>query len=171
MALSVYGCCSRNEARLDACGSIIVGNIIVHGVRSCVPRIVCNILVLAAAGATVVSEGMPSQAGYLILTVAVLVVPLLSGVVLVWGGTAARGRAGIQERPRPLVAAEGAALVANVLTFAACLWVAVSRYPYTEGNSIIPYAALLVATPVVTVVALLRGLRDEAPAPTNTRTA
>ncbi len=112
--------------------------------------IVCNVLVLGATGASVVTEGMPRQTGDLALTLAVLGVALLSAIVL------AAGRAGARVPSTGLfVLAERTSVVCNVLVFAACLWVAVGRYPYPEGNSIIPFAVLLVATPIMTVIALL----------------
>ena len=115
--------------------------------------IVCNLLVLGSTAMTVVTEGLPSQMGYLALTLSVLLVSLLSAVALAWSRTGIRLGTSGGKVPEAIVAA--AIMLCNVLVCAACLWVAVSRYPYSEGNGIIPFAVLLVATPVLTVVALL----------------
>ena len=110
--------------------------------------IVCNLLVLGSTAMTVVTEGLPSQMGYLTLTLSVLLVSLLSAVALAWSRTGIRLGTSAGKVPEAI-------MLCNVLVCAACVWVAVSRYPYSEGNGIIPFAVLLVATPVLTVVALL----------------
>jgi hypothetical protein len=117
-----------------------------------IAAIVCNLLVLGSTAMTVVTEGLPGQVGYLALTLSVLLVSLLSAVALAWSRAGIRLGTSGGRVPEAIVAA---IMLCNVLVCAACLWVAVSRYPYSEGNGIIPFAVLLVATPVLTVVALL----------------
>ncbi len=113
---------------------------------------VCNLVVLGATAMTVVTEGLPAQAGYLALTSSVLVVSMLSAVALAWGRPGRRLGTADGKVSRALVVLS---VLCNVSICAGCAWVAVSRFPYSEGTGIIPFAVLLVATPVLTVVALL----------------
>jgi hypothetical protein len=52
-----------------------------------------------------------------------------------------------------------AAVLGNVVLLGAACWESVAQYPYPEGNSVIPFVALAVCTPILSLMALLRGGR------------
>jgi len=50
-------------------------------------------------------------------------------------------------------------VLGNVVLLGAACWESVAQYPYPEGNSVIPFVALAVCTPILSLMALLRGGR------------
>jgi hypothetical protein len=87
-----------------------------------------------------------------------LLIPLTSAVVLVHGSST-------------IAPTRRTAVLGNLLLLGAACWAAVAQYPYPEGNSVIPFAVLVVVTPILSLLALLggggkllRGERRSAPA-------
>jgi len=122
--------------------------------------LVCNVVLLAITGLIILTEGLPGEGRYQVLTLLMLLIPLLTAAVLV------RQRIALQ-RPNAGNAAASAitlgnraAVLGNLLLFGASCWAAVVQYPYPEGNSVIPFAVLAVCTPILSLLALLRGGRS-----------
>ena len=126
-----------------------------------IAAIVCSVALLALTGIDVLTEGVPSRAGDAVLTFVVLLIPLLTAVVLVRERLAVH-RHRVDDGGAPTVGlAHHAAVVGNLVVLVACGWAAVARYPYPEGNGVIPFAVLAVGTPIVSLVALLGGRTRE----------
>jgi hypothetical protein len=121
--------------------------------------IVCNAVLFAVTGTIVLTEGVPGEARYLLLTLLVLLVPLLSAVVLVRGRMARPGQGAGNDGPSTVTLASRAAGLGNLGLLGASGWESVAQYPYPEGDSLIPFAVLAVGTPILSLIALLRGRR------------
>ena len=116
-----------------------------------VTAIVCNVVLLGITGVIVVTEGMPNKAPYLVLTLLMLLVPLLTALVVLRGGTALPAAMPTRELMNRAVA------VCNVALLGVAGWAVISQYPYPEGNSVIPFAILTVCTPMLSLMALVGG--------------
>jgi len=122
--------------------------------------IVCNVVLFAITGVIILTEGVPREARYLVLTLLMLAVPLLSAVVLVRGRAALAGRRADATGSPTITLTRAGAVVCNLILLGASCWETVVQYPYPEGNSIIPFAVLAIGTPIVSLVALLAGGRS-----------
>ncbi len=98
----------------------------------------CNLVLFVSICLTLFTEGIPTQTIYVLFTLLSLVVPLLTLAVILRGG------------------ARGVAIAANVLLFACVAWAGIAQYPYAEGNGIIPFVALMVVTPILSLAVLLK---------------
>jgi hypothetical protein len=121
--------------------------------------IVCNIVLIAITGVIILTEGVPRDARYLVLTLLMLLVPLLSAVVLVRARIAPQGPSTDDDRSLAITLTNRAAVLCNLVLFGASCWAVVAQYPYPEGNSVIPFAVLTVCTPILSLMALLGGGR------------
>jgi hypothetical protein len=90
---------------------------------------------------------MPGASHFVVLTLLMLLVPLLTAVVLV--------RERLASPAVTLV--NRVAVLCNLVLLGASGWEAVAQYPYPEGNSVIPFALLAVCTPILSLMALLGG--------------
>jgi len=122
--------------------------------------LVCNVVLLAITGLIILTEGLPREGRYLVLTLLMLLIPLLSLVVLVRQRAAPPRPSAENAGPSANTLANRAAVMGNLLLFGASCWAAVAQYPYPEGNSVIPFAVLAVCTPILSLLALLRGGRS-----------
>jgi len=105
--------------------------------------LVCNVILVATLCLDALTEGVPGQTLYLMFTVLALLVPILTFVVLLRGGSA-----------RALITR--VTVVCNLVLAALTCWAAIAHYPYPEGNGVIPFALLLLLTPIISAVVLLR---------------
>ena len=122
--------------------------------------IVCNVVVFAVTGIIVLTEGVPKDARYAVLTFLVLLVPLLSAVVLVRERVAPPAP-GVDGGAGPAITlTRRAAALCNLVLLGAACWAAVTQYPYPEGNGVIPFAVLVVCAPILSLMALLGGRRS-----------
>lgn len=124
-----------------------------------ITAIVCNVVLFAITGLIILTEGVPRHAHYLVLTLLVLLVPLLSAVVLVRKRIAPQGLSTDDDGSLGITLTTRAAVLCNLVLFGASCWAVVAQYPYPEGNSVIPFAVLAVCTPILSLMALLGGGR------------
>jgi hypothetical protein len=117
--------------------------------------VVCNVLVFVVTGLIVVTEGWPREPRYLALTLVMLFVPALSAVVLARRQRAPEVRSTGGGRPPAMTPTARAAVAGNLVMLGASGWEAVAQYPYAEGASVIPFAMLVVCTPVLSLLAFL----------------
>lgn len=127
-----------------------------------IAAIVCNVLVFAITGAIVLTEGMPRELRYLVLTLLMLLIPLFSAIVLIRKRRVPQGTCRADRLPA-MTLTHRAAVLCNIVLFGVSCWAAVAQYPYIEGNSVIPFGVLAVCTPIVSVVAFLGGRRSAMP--------
>ena len=113
-----------------------------------VAAILLDVILVAATVSIIVTEGVGTDTQTVLLTCLVLLVPLLSAVVIgfqpVVGGDEGRSSGTF------------ATVSANVVLFAVCAWLSVVRYPYPEGNGIIPFVLLCVVAPLLSVLTLMK---------------
>jgi hypothetical protein len=113
--------------------------------------IVCNAFLFVITGSIALTEGIPGDFPYLVLTVLPLLVPILN-VAEFFGGRMTRAR---QESLRSSLL-NRVAVLGNIVLLAFSCWPAIAQYPYREGTSVIPFTLLMVFTPVVSVLVLVR---------------
>jgi hypothetical protein len=119
--------------------------------------VVCNVVLFAVTCSIVVTEGIPRKAPYLILTLLPLFVPILNMVVLPRGGMTREGVRTLDDGSPGGSFVNRVAVCCNLVLVALSCWAAITQYPYREGLGVIPFALLMVFTPIVSVVVLLRG--------------
>jgi hypothetical protein len=121
--------------------------------------IVCNAVLFAVTGFIILTEGVPRDARHLALTLLMLLVPLLTAVVFLRERVPPQGPTADDRGSSTITLAKRAAVLCNVALFAASCWAVVVQYPYPEGNSVIPFAALTLWTPILSLMALRGGGR------------
>ena len=106
--------------------------------------IVLNVGLLAFTLFVMATDGPATKAAYKLFVLLLLGVPVFTTFALARGGgeNAARFAAFL-----------------NVILLGAVFWALVDQYPHPEDPGVVPYAVLLVLTPIVSVVALRRGGR------------
>lgn len=119
--------------------------------------VVCNVILFVITCFIVLTEGIPRQAPYLILTLLPLLVPILSLVVLLRGGMTREGQRTRDDPSSGSTLINRVAVFCNLVFAAFSCWAATAQYPYPEGNSVIPFALLMVFTPILSSVVLFRG--------------
>lgn len=123
--------------------------------------VVCNVVLLAITGLIVMTEGIPRETLYLILTLLPLSVPVLNLVALLRGRTTNQKQGSLENPLSGGTLLNRAAVLCNLVLLAFTGWAAVAQYPYREGSGVIPFALLMMFTPIISVAALLRGGRDK----------
>jgi hypothetical protein len=122
--------------------------------------LVCNVVLLAITGLIILTEGLPGEGRYQVLTLLMLLIPLLTAAVLVLRRIAPQRSSAGNAGASAITVASRTAVLGNVLLFGASCWAAVVQYPYPEGNSVIPFAVLAVCTPILSLLTLLHGGRN-----------
>ena len=123
--------------------------------------VVCNIVLFVITCFIVLTEGIPKGAPYLILTLLPLLVPILSLVVLLRGGRRLQEQKTHDDPSSMSVLANSMAIFCNLVLIGFSCWAAVAQYPYPEGNGVIPFALLMVFTPILTVAVLFAGKKGK----------
>lgn len=121
--------------------------------------IVCNVVLFAITGIIILTEGVPREAYYQILTFLVLLVPLFSAVVLVRERIAPQGSSTDDDVSSTIRFTNRAAVLCNLVLVGASCWATVAQYPFPEGNSVIPFVILAICAPILSLMALLGGGR------------
>ena len=104
----------------------------------------CNVLVFAVTGVIVLTEGVPRDSWHLVFTFLVLLVPPLSAVALVRARVAPEGPRPRGDGSSVVTLTRRTAVLGNLVLLGALCWEIVVQYPYSEGNSVIPFAVLTV---------------------------
>jgi hypothetical protein len=104
--------------------------------------VLCNVVLFAFTGFVLATDGAPTKAVYVILTLVLLMTPVLTLLVLT------RSAAGEFVRR--------AAVTLNVLLLAFVCWALVDQYPHPSEPGFIWYVIAVVLTPLVSAAALLR---------------
>ena len=111
-----------------------------------IPAIGCNLLASGFVGLDLMNEGLPVSPLYWAFTLVALLVPLVSCAVIF--------RFSSRVAAQPAIALTTLVIAGNVLLFGLVVWAVVVRYPYPEGNSIIPFALLLLVAPVLSLIVM-----------------
>jgi len=116
--------------------------------------VVCNVVLFAFTCFVVLTEGIPREAPYLILTLLPLLVPIMSLFVLLRGGMTLQEQRTRDDPSSMSTLANRAAVVCNFVLVGFSCWAAVTQYPYLEGNGVIPFGLLMVFTPIISLAVL-----------------
>lgn len=134
---------------------------------------ICNVLLFGFTCVVLLSEGTSKETGYIVLTLLLLLMPILSLVVIVPSG-ASNGwlalhmkRKSLRERRRidnlasMSTVMELVAVIGNIALLGFVCWAFVNSYPHPEEDGFIPFALLSVLTPILSLVAIVcSGARD-----------
>jgi hypothetical protein len=113
--------------------------------------VLCNVVLFTFTCFVLATDGAPTKAAYIIFTLVLMMTPVLTVIVL------ARRAAGDGARR--------AAAICNVLSLGFLCWALVDQYPHPSEPGFIEYVVVLVLTPLLSAVALLRGLLETPEAP------
>lgn len=125
----------------------------------------CNIALCVFTILVLLTEGVSKETPYIVLTVLLLLVPVVSAIVLFRGATVPRGEVGDHVPARRRDLAVEATIVVNLVLAGFVGWALVAQYPHPAEEDLIGMVALIifliliVATPVLTLAVLLGGVR------------
>jgi hypothetical protein len=152
-----------------------VAGIAVYGTgcfRSVIMKIVamiCNVVLFGFTGLVLACDGPPRGVAYIVFTLLALLMPVFSAVVIFrmgssegWLGPreerAVPGGQGKMEGQAPgSTLTRAAAMVGNIVLIGFTWWAILDQYPHPEEDGVIAFAVLMVLTPILTLVVLLRG--------------
>ena len=133
--------------------------------------VLCNVLLCVVTGFLVATEGIPDKPAYAVFTLLMLLVPVLTALTIMRRPSSA-GRPGPAEKGHaPAGSSAGGgwrgtggvmrcvAASCNLVLLGFVCWALVGQYPYPEGAGVIPYAAVALVTPVVSLAVLVRSAR------------
>ena len=109
--------------------------------------VLCNVVLAAMSVVEVVTEGLPERPSQWVLAALIVLVPIFTVYVI----TRSPGRGG--------ASVPGPAVIGNLVLLGVTCWVAVAQYPYPEGPGVLPFVALAILTPVLSLAALRRAVR------------
>jgi hypothetical protein len=123
--------------------------------------VICNVVLLAFTGVVLVTDGVSREGPYVVFTLLLLLVPILSVVALVRRG-GNRPDLGTHDVPSSRsTVTKRVAVSSNLVWLAFSCWAIVDQYPHPADAGVIPFAVLVVVTPIVSLAALLgRGRRE-----------
>ena len=130
-----------------------------------VVAVVSNIVLFAFTCFVLLTDGVSREVPYLILTVLLLFVPIVSSVVLLRRRAKGDGQDAHDERPSSSTHIARVAILFNVLLFGFSCWAIVAQYPHPKEDGPIAMAALalytlvVVFSPVITVLVLFGGMK------------
>jgi hypothetical protein len=111
--------------------------------------LICNIVLFGFTCLVLVVDGPPKGASYVVFTAWSLLTLILSAVVISRMG-AIDGLSSTSTTPRIV------ATICNVVFLGFVCWALVDQYPHPEEDGVIAFTVLMVLTPILSLVALLR---------------
>jgi len=117
--------------------------------------ILCNIISVLFTCFVLATDGLPTKAAYIVLTVLVVLIPVFTVFALVRSGgggvPSSRGRAIAR-----------AAAICNVVLLGFVCWALVDQYPHPAESGFLEYVVLTMVTPILSAVVLFRIARSGA---------
>ncbi len=111
--------------------------------------VVCNVVLFGFSGMVVMTDGAPTEAPYIALTLTLLLVPAFTAVVLLHGGLRPAGA------PAGSAGLERAAAIANAALLAGVGAALATQPPHPQEEGYAAFVALALATPIASEAALL----------------
>lgn len=115
--------------------------------------IICNVVSFGFTCLVLVTDGPPQGAAYVVFSLLLLAVPILSVVVFL--------------RFSRSIIMKTAAGIGNIVLLGFTCWAIVSQYPHPEEEGVVAYTVLLVLTPLLSLAALLKKKRKDRGAKAN----
>ena len=127
----------------------------------------CNVILVVFTCLVVVTDGPATEAAYVVLMLALVLVPIFSLVVLLRQGRSGSRPAPVKgsglpeekrmdERPSRDPGMRTAAIFCNIILFGLSCWAFADQYPHPEEDGFVAYVLILAVAPILNVVALLR---------------
>jgi len=127
--------------------------------------IVSNIFMFAFTCIVLLTDGMPTNAAYIVFTLLLVLIPIFSLLVLSGSGVsddahklaAERKPSGEAKRViafPSLRTAKILTIICNIVLLGFACWAIVNQYPHPEEFGVIPYEILVMVTPILSVLAL-----------------
>ena len=126
-----------------------------------VVAVVSNIVLFAFTCFVLLTDGVSREVPYLILTVLLLFVPIVSSVVLLRRRAKGDGQDAHDERPSSSTHIARVAILFNVLLFGFSCWAIVAQYPHPKEDGVIAYALIVVLAPILNVVVFFSSWRSD----------
>lgn len=115
--------------------------------------LVCNVLSLAFTLLVIATDGPATEAIYIVFTVLLILIPIFTLLALA--------------RPRTFPARATTILrlaaVCNLVLLAFVCWALLDQHPHPNEPGYVPYAALMIVTPILSAVVLFRHRPSELP--------
>jgi len=102
--------------------------------------IICNAVLVGFTCLVLVTDGPPQGAGYIVLTLLTLLVPIFTSVVLLRFSKSATMKIVVG--------------IFNIVLLGFTCWALVDQYPHPNEEGFIPYVVLVMLTPILSLVAL-----------------
>jgi len=109
--------------------------------------VVCNVVLFLFTCFVLWTEGSSKGGGYIVLTVLLLLIPILSSAVIL--------RIGASDR---WLGSHGktVAAIGNIALLGFVIWAIVSAYPHPEEPGVIPFTVICVLTPILNLLVIVR---------------
>ena len=109
--------------------------------------VVCNVVLFLFTCFVLWTEGSSKGGGYIVLTVLLLLIPILSSAVIL--------RIGASDR---WLGSHGktVAAIGNIALLGFVIWAVASTYPHPEEPGVIPFTVICVLTPILNLLVVLR---------------
>src|SRR5512133_575226 len=101
--------------------------------------IICNISLLLFTCLVLLTDGISREAGYIVLTVILILVPVLNAILIFRN----------QGKPPHL---KVIAVIGNVVLVGLTCWALIKQYPHPREPGFLSYAVLVVLTPILSLV-------------------
>jgi len=128
----------------------------------------CNIVSFGFTCLVLVTDGLPKEAGYILISLLHLLTPLLTLVVLFRSG-ASDGWSGLRMKRKALeeqrtienpssmsTIMSTVAIICNIALLGFICWALVSQPPHPKEEGFVAFVVVSVLTPILSVVAILR---------------
>jgi hypothetical protein len=108
--------------------------------------LVCNIVSLGFTLLVLATDGLATKASYIVFTLLLILIPIFTLLALA--------------RPRTFPAKAATILrlaaICNLVLLGFVCWALVDQYPHPNEPGFVPYAILMILTPILSAVVLLR---------------
>ncbi len=130
--------------------------------------IVCNFVLFAFTCVVIATDGLPSEARYMVFTLWTLFTLLLTPAIISrfgtrpgWLSPCRKGATPKDDEKADRLSSTGlvmriAAIVANIVLLGGICWALVEQYPHPEEEGFIAFVVLMVLTPLLSLVVLIR---------------
>jgi hypothetical protein len=130
--------------------------------------VICNVVLFVFTCFVLVTDGISKEAAYIVFTLLLLLVPILSFVVIFrsgvsygWLGRHIEGKALEEQRKVDDLSSMSTIMkmvvtICNIVLLGFACWAIVSQYPHPEEDGVVVYTILVLLTPILSMVVLLR---------------
>ena len=122
-----------------------------------IAALVLNVVLVAFTWLVLATDGASREVPYIVFAALLLVVPAFSSALLVQRRLHQSER--VSEPSPAMRRARQVGVLCNVWLLATACWAIYDQYPHPDEQGFLPYVAVVLLTPVFSIVALLAGSR------------